>query len=351
MSSDDPIVPDHPDFPLRILPLGASITWGQDSSQGNGYREYLRELLEQHSTVVDMVGTVHSGEMSDNENEGHPGARVDGVAMFAELDIPLRPNLILINAGTNDVVHEDPDHPISKIGERMDKLIDHLFVKIPGVTIILSTLILNTHKGADERIQEIVNPQYEALVRRKQEERARIGLADLHPVVEAEELVDGTHPNDEGYKKIAEAWLTAIAEAGRNGLLAEPQDPDDPNINRPPKISPETHSTVASFAASVLPHSTHKAALKTNSKSYSVHPTTHSTTSTAFGASRPTTESFHASKVPCTLPDGQGSVGLGSQLGCYMAKAPANISRILPSAIPKSNAARSNKPFWCSWWL
>ena len=60
------LVPLHPHFHLRSLPLGASITWGQGSTDGNGYREDLRKLLVQRSTVVDMVGTVHSGKMSDN---------------------------------------------------------------------------------------------------------------------------------------------------------------------------------------------------------------------------------------------------------------------------------------------
>jgi hypothetical protein len=30
---------------LRILPLGGSITWGQQSPSGNGYRKYLRDAL------------------------------------------------------------------------------------------------------------------------------------------------------------------------------------------------------------------------------------------------------------------------------------------------------------------
>jgi hypothetical protein len=98
----------------------------------------------------------------------------------------------LNSAGTNDVVLEDPiGNPISKIGERMNKMIEHLINTIPNVTIILSTLILNTHEGADERIQKIVNPQYEALVKRLQERQARIVLADLHSVIKAEELFDG----------------------------------------------------------------------------------------------------------------------------------------------------------------
>jgi hypothetical protein len=63
---DDFIVPHYPYFPLRILPLGASITWGQASTDGNGYRNHLRELLEQRCTLVDMVGNVQSGGMPDN---------------------------------------------------------------------------------------------------------------------------------------------------------------------------------------------------------------------------------------------------------------------------------------------
>jgi hypothetical protein len=69
---DDPIVPGHSNFPLRILPLGASITWGQKSSDGNGYRGHLRDMLQKRSTVVDMVGTVKSGNMPDNVSTQYP---------------------------------------------------------------------------------------------------------------------------------------------------------------------------------------------------------------------------------------------------------------------------------------
>lgn len=63
---DDEIVPGHPHFRLRILPLGASITWGKASTDGNGYRKHLRELLEQRGTIVEFVGTMTSGNMSNN---------------------------------------------------------------------------------------------------------------------------------------------------------------------------------------------------------------------------------------------------------------------------------------------
>lgn len=50
---------------LRILPLGASITWGLLSETHNGYRKPLRDQLRWKGYEVDMVGTRSNGEMKD----------------------------------------------------------------------------------------------------------------------------------------------------------------------------------------------------------------------------------------------------------------------------------------------
>ncbi|KAK3216783.1 hypothetical protein GRF29_1g930039 [Pseudopithomyces chartarum] len=220
---DDPIVPGHSNFPLRILPLGASITWGQKSSDGNGYRGHLRDMLQKRSTVVDMVGTMKSGNMPDNDNEGHPGVRLDQVAVWAKQDIKFLPSLILINVGTNDVLFESPQFPLSEIGERMDNLVTYLFNSIPDVTIVVSKLLPSSNKDADDRIRNIVNPQYEDVVINHQKDKQRIVLADLYSALTVEDLVDGIHPTDEGYKKLADVWLSAIYEAGKKGMLVEPK--------------------------------------------------------------------------------------------------------------------------------
>jgi hypothetical protein len=52
--------------PLRILALGASITWGLKSTSGNGYRKPLRDKLRSGAWEVDMVGTKVNGDMLDN---------------------------------------------------------------------------------------------------------------------------------------------------------------------------------------------------------------------------------------------------------------------------------------------
>ncbi|KAF2443517.1 carbohydrate esterase family 3 protein [Karstenula rhodostoma CBS 690.94] len=225
----------------------------------------------------------------------------------------------------------------------MYKLIEYLFEEIPNVTIILSTLLLNTNAGADERIRNIVNPQYEALVNSLQERQARIVLADLHPVVKAEELVNGTHPNDKGYEKLAEAWLGAIAEAGRKRLLVKPQNLGDPNINRPPKVG--VHGNMGLFDSSKTFRDTHKATLSTV-------PTTHGNIpvapTTSLGSTATPTKALPTPEVSCTRPVGQGPLEVGSQRPhcSILGKAPAYVSQILTSVVPQSNAARSNKPFW-----
>lgn len=45
------------DIPLRILPLGASITWGLKSETGKGPRKYPRDQLRFDGWEVNMVGS------------------------------------------------------------------------------------------------------------------------------------------------------------------------------------------------------------------------------------------------------------------------------------------------------
>lgn len=58
-------------IPLRVLPLGASITAGWGSSDGNGYRKYLQQDLA--GTEMQYVGSLRSGAMTENHHEGHSG--------------------------------------------------------------------------------------------------------------------------------------------------------------------------------------------------------------------------------------------------------------------------------------
>lgn len=73
---------------LRPMPLGASITYGLTSNDGNGYREFLRELLVNYGNPVNMVGSRRNGTMEDNDVEGWPGDIIDEVHEKAKTAVP-----------------------------------------------------------------------------------------------------------------------------------------------------------------------------------------------------------------------------------------------------------------------
>lgn len=70
---------------LRILPLGASITAGQGSSDGNGYRSYLQQDLA--GTTMQYVGSLRSGSMTDNYHEGHSGFTITLVVLVWDISL------------------------------------------------------------------------------------------------------------------------------------------------------------------------------------------------------------------------------------------------------------------------
>ncbi|CRG86502.1 hypothetical protein PISL3812_03508 [Talaromyces islandicus] len=218
LSSLEPRASSKP-FALRTLPLGASITWGYRSQDGNGYREFLRNNMTAAGWEVNMIGSLRHGSMPDNDNEGHVGLRVDQVAKKAELSIPKKPNLILINAGTNDAVQH---YKVSTAGERMDDLLDRLYEAIPGTTIILSTLLPSKRVP---RTAAKISAQYRTIVEQRQNASQRIILADMSKGDDAlttNELIDKTHPTEFGYSKMALIWWNAIQEAESKGFLSAP---------------------------------------------------------------------------------------------------------------------------------
>ncbi len=52
-------------FYLRVMPLGASITEGVASADGNGYRKWIRDALRFNGWQVNMVGSKQNGKMKD----------------------------------------------------------------------------------------------------------------------------------------------------------------------------------------------------------------------------------------------------------------------------------------------
>lgn len=70
-------------MPLKIMPFGASIVFGEDSTDGNGFRLRLRDMLEANGNTVSYVGTVFHGNMTNNACEAYPGHTIQEVSNLA----------------------------------------------------------------------------------------------------------------------------------------------------------------------------------------------------------------------------------------------------------------------------
>lgn len=211
------------------MPLGASITFGQASTDGNGYRKALRDALVRSGSTANMVGSRRNGTMRDNDVEGWPGFVIDQVRDKARAAVPPSlPNVFLVNAGTNDAIQ---DRDVAGAGGRMEAMLADIWTMSPGSTVVLSTLLINLKDATEQRVQA-VNKQFADLARRLQAGGKKIVAVDMHGPAGPlkSDMHDDTHPNDAGYVKMAGVWMGGIREATMRGFISKPADngiPDD----------------------------------------------------------------------------------------------------------------------------
>jgi lysophospholipase L1-like esterase len=203
------------------MPLGGSITYGIGSTDGNGYRKALYDMLVARGHAVEIVGSRNSGSMLNNANEGWPGRRIDQLHSKAlKPTAKLLPNIFTVNAGSNDCLQ---DYEIDSAGDRLDAMLEDLWkTGLPDATVVLSTLVVAADATVNERVLR-VNEQIRKLVELKQSVGGRrVFLADMYSSAgpQVGDLVeDGIHPNDCGYDRMASIWADSIEKAARAGVL------------------------------------------------------------------------------------------------------------------------------------
>ncbi|MCJ1439756.1 MAG: hypothetical protein MMC23_000237 [Stictis urceolatum] len=213
---------------MRILPLGASITAGEGSSDSNGYRKDLLDMLVPPATI-DYIGSLRNGTMAGNQHEGHSGFTIAEVGGQAPKSTPQRPNVILLQAGLNDVVHNDN---LTVAPARLGTLVDQLFKACPDATVIVGNLIPNTDPTRLTRIKHF-NAALPAEIHSRASSGAHVMLVDFFSALTTADLgADGAHPNDSGYMKMARVWYDAITEAVASGFIGAPVDVQQPHTAR-----------------------------------------------------------------------------------------------------------------------
>lgn len=145
------------------------------------------------------------------------------------------PNVVLINAGTNDATQDGKVEDIGGTGARMKQLVDVVYSIVPDTVIILSTLIPNPDF---QHNIDTINEQFRSLYRgfvpldkdgkEKSDPAFKMVLAEMADgfITDADILPDvhPTHPTTEGDRKMAAVWNWAIAKANDKGWINEPTD-------------------------------------------------------------------------------------------------------------------------------
>jgi lysophospholipase L1-like esterase len=210
------------------MALGASTTRGDSPEKGidnNGFRRPLRERLTKIGNPVNFVGTQRLGNMTDNDIEAYPGVPTHRIHFHAQKAVPARkPNLFLINAGSNDCFqHIDIDN----FYKRYDALVQYCLKASPRSTIIMSTILPTWDKRFDGR-EDVwrVNPQIRRLAKIYQEQGKPVVLAELQGpdgIQDGNLAEDGMHPGTAGYEMMATKMFEAIVEADAKGFLQTPE--------------------------------------------------------------------------------------------------------------------------------
>ena len=181
--------------------------------------------------------------MTDNHNEGHPGATITQISAFSVNSLALRPNLILLMAGTNDMnLNLSLGAP-----ERLANLVDMCSIACPDAVILLAQLTPAGTADVEARVQQF-NPSVASLATAREQRGMKILAVDMPQFVTPADLKDVLHPNDIGYAKMADAWYQGIQQAASKRWLTSPVD----GIGPPRDMGPASvlSSTGAGFLES-----------------------------------------------------------------------------------------------------
>lgn len=199
---------------LKVMTMGASIAYGLMSSDENGFRKGLEDLLNENGADATMVGTQWSGDMENNHHEAYPGYKVSKLnnASYHSGAYDLDANVILIHVGTNDCWWVDGEDGTGA-ARQMGYLLDSIRVRAPDALVLPSTLIPSTDANQDKCLQGF-NKALPPVV----EEAAGKGqwtyLVEMYDVVPMDEMApDGTHPTDKGYQLMARQWYDGYVNA------------------------------------------------------------------------------------------------------------------------------------------
>ena len=130
--------------------------------------------------------------------------------MAARPNYILKPNIVLLMAGTNNIVKSKSE---SSAPIDLQRLLGDLLDEIPYVTVLVGTLPPLVRKDEWEERRLRYNRELQRVVNKLRDDGEKVEVADMYEVKKRMVLKDGIHINDHAYDIMAEAWVRAIEDA------------------------------------------------------------------------------------------------------------------------------------------
>ncbi len=236
--------------PLRIMPLGDSITRGSyirmyeegphkgkaiglPHPDGGGWRKPLQDKLRATGEKFDFVGDLNFGAYGqagqvdpqfDPDHQGLAGFSNDAIlkggtvptpldvleaAGIQEIKVPAlecvlkkhRPDVILLMSGANGFDAAARDRLIKTIGEQSDARL-----------LVATILPQKAPRSGWEKVADY-NASLPKIVMEQRAAGKRITLVDMHAALSPDDLLpDGVHPTAAGMAKMATVWFDALQQ-------------------------------------------------------------------------------------------------------------------------------------------
>jgi len=232
------------DVPVRIMPMGDSITegicdqtWNCDELKPTfpnertgiegcnwalnyanpgalGYRGFLRDQLLEQKYQVEFVGSVNV--VDGIPHEGHTAwviKNLDYCVQNADWLQEFQPNMILLHIGTNDAgALKKPEVMIADL----HALVEHIYEVLPETTeLIIAQVLRTTDVRKNERLTAY-NAAIPALVDEFRALGKHVSYVDMSGVIQSNAELDsgfgGVHPNAVAAERMAEVWSGKIVE-------------------------------------------------------------------------------------------------------------------------------------------
>lgn len=219
-ASELPQVSDRCDAetPLRVMPLGDSITGAREGF--NSYRRRFYQRVIEAGCSIDLVGSrsgVSDGSLDgrdllarnpdfDQDHEGHWMYTLDD--MLPKIPGWLsnaNPDVILLHMGSNDLFR---DHGIEDTRLQLELLLDRIYQHNPRAAVFLAKLIPSVAR-AD--LVARFNREIVAIAEQRSAEGLRVYLVDLFDTIKPpQDLYDGIHPTLAAEERLGDAWADAF---------------------------------------------------------------------------------------------------------------------------------------------